>query len=77
MQAVEHSEAQGAEGVKELRGLQRICRLYGRMQCGDVMMVWDYANECALPEAEMRADKARWAASEKVKWGAVKRKGAR
>ena len=32
------------------------------------MMAWDYANECALPEKELRADKARWAASEKAKW---------
>ena len=54
--------------VRPLRGLERICKLYGRMKCGDVMMAWDYANECALPEKELRADKARWAASEKAKW---------
>ena len=38
------------------------------MKCGDTMMVWDYANDCAIPEKEMEADKARWAASEKAKW---------
>lgn len=53
---------------KPLSGLQRLCKLYGRMKCGDVMMVWDYANECAVPEKELKADKARWAASEKKKW---------
>lgn len=60
-----------------LRGLQRLCKLYGRMKCGDVMMAWDYANECAVPEAEMKADKERWAASERAKWMGKERKGAR
>lgn len=31
------------------------------------MMAWDYANECAVPEKKLRADRARWAASEKAK----------
>lgn len=54
--------------ARPLRGLEKVCKLYGRMKCGDVMMAWDYANECAIPEKELRADKARWAASEKAKW---------
>jgi hypothetical protein len=32
------------------------------------MMVWDYANDCAIPAKDMEADKARWAASEIAKW---------
>lgn len=32
------------------------------------MMAWDYAKEVAVPEAELKADKLRWAASEKAKW---------
>jgi hypothetical protein len=63
--------------MNELRGLQYICKLYGRMKCGNVMMAWDYANDCALPESELHADKARWAASEKAKWMNAERKGAR
>lgn len=58
--------------VRPLSGLQRICKLFGRMKCGDVMVAWDYANECAVPEKELRADKSRWAASEKAKWSNVK-----
>jgi hypothetical protein len=53
---------------RQLHGLEKICKQFGRMKCGDTMMVWDYANECAIPEKEMEADKARWCASEKAKW---------
>jgi len=41
------------------------------MKCGDTMMAWDYANDVALPEAELRKDKARWAASERAKYSAL------
>lgn len=54
-----------------LSGLQKLCKLYGRMKCGDTMMAWDYVNNVALPEAELRKDKARWAASERAKYGAL------
>ena len=61
--------AVGLHGVvRPLRGLERICKLYGRMKCGATMMVWDYANEVALPEKEMPAGSKRWAMSEKAKW---------
>ena len=53
---------------RHLTGLQRVCKAYGRMKCGDTMMAWDYANEIAIPEKELMADKARWAESEKAKW---------
>ena len=53
---------------QELRGLERLCKLYGRMKCGDVMMAWDYANDVALPEDELRADKERWNQSERTRW---------
>lgn len=53
--------------MKNLRGLQKICKMYGRMKCGDTMIVWDYANECAVEESVMKADKPRWAASERMK----------
>lgn len=54
--------------ARPLRGLERICKPYGRMKCGATMMVWDYANEVALPENEMPAGSKRWAMSEKAKW---------
>lgn len=54
--------------VRPLRGLEKLCKIYGRMKCGDVMMAWDYANEVAVPEKELLADKARWAESERAKF---------
>ena len=54
-----------------LSGLQKLCKLYGRMKCGDTMMAWDYVNDVALPESELRKDKARWAASERAKYGVL------
>ena len=54
-----------------LSGLQKLCRLYGRMKCGDTMMAWDYVNNVALPESELRKDKSRWAASERAKYGVL------
>ena len=52
---------------KRLSGLQKVCKMYGQMKCGDVMMVWDYVNDVAVPEKELRADKARWSASKRAK----------
>jgi hypothetical protein len=52
----------------KLHGLQKLCKLFGHMKMGEVVYVWDYVNEVALPEKELLADKARWAASEKLKW---------
>jgi len=53
--------------MSDLRGLQKICKVFGRMKCGDTMMVWDYVNECAVEEIVMKADKKRWADSERKK----------
>lgn len=53
---------------RRLRGLEKLCKIYGRIKCGEVVMTWDYANECAVPETELRANRARWIASEKAKW---------
>jgi hypothetical protein len=53
---------------REMTGLQKVCKLYGRIKLGEVMMAWDYANDCALPEAELKADKERWANSERVRY---------
>ena len=58
-----------SDTAKPLSGLQSICKLYGRMKCGDVMMVWDYANDVAVPESKMKCGSRRWRASEKAKHG--------
>lgn len=55
-----------------MTGLQRICKLYGRMKCGDTMMVWDYANDVAVPESEMEMGSDRWQISEKVRLGQLR-----
>lgn len=54
--------------ARPLRGLERVCKAYGRMKCGDVVMVWDYANDVAAPEKEMKPGSPRWCASENAKW---------
>jgi len=53
---------------KQLTGLQKVCKAYGAMQCGDIMMVWDYVNDEAVPENEMPPGSERWIESEKVRW---------
>tara|TARA_R110000868_G_scaffold121256_1_gene321693 strand:+ start:224 stop:412 length:189 start_codon:yes stop_codon:yes gene_type:complete len=58
---------------RELRGLEKVCKMFGRMQMGDTMMAWDYAKNEAVPEKELKADKARWAASEKAKYAQIKK----
>ncbi len=35
------------------------------------MMVWDYANECALQESEMKPGSERWEKSERAKWNLI------
>lgn len=54
--------------TRPLRGLEKVCKLYGRMKLGPVMMVWDYANEIAVNESAMTPGSERWSKSEKVKW---------
>lgn len=49
-----------------MTGLQRICKLYGRMKCGDVLWLWDYVQNKARPASEMT--KAEKMASEKARW---------
>lgn len=58
--------------TRRLRGLEKVCRMYGRMKCGDTMMVWDYAAEMAVPEADMKPGSVKWQASERAKHAAIK-----
>ena len=62
-------EAVGLQpGVRPLRGLEKICKLYGRMKCGGVVWVWNYYRNAAVQEYRMPVGSAEWEKSEKVKW---------
>jgi hypothetical protein len=52
-----------------MSGLQKLCKMYGRMQIQGVVYVWDYFDDKAVKESEMT--KERWKESEKIKWGLV------
>lgn len=51
-----------------LSGLQKICKMYGAMQCGDTLFVWDYAKDVAVPRDKMKVGSKRWKESEKARW---------
>ena len=56
-----------------MSGLARICKMYGSMvvQGNDgkkITLVWDYANDKAVPEAEMPLGSERHKASERAKY---------
>ncbi len=55
--------------AKQLRGLQKVCKLYGRMEIGGVMWCWDYANDVAVKEKNMKIGSDRWKKSEAAKYG--------
>jgi hypothetical protein len=42
------------------------------MKCGDTMMAWDYANDCAVKESVLKADKERWIKSEQARWNQLR-----
>jgi hypothetical protein len=54
---------------RELHGLEKICKLYGKMKCGDTMMVWDYHRDKAVPESEIKDGSKNWRLNEKAKYG--------
>jgi hypothetical protein len=52
-----------------MTGLQKLCKMYGRLKVDDVMWVWDYANDKPRLEKDMTPDEMK--ASEKAKWEAL------
>ena len=52
----------------QLTGWQKICRDFGHVKLGEVMMVWDWAIDSAIPESKMRFGSARWKKSERAKF---------
>ena len=63
--------------AKQLTGLQRVCKLHGRVKSGSTVLAWDYANDVAVPEKELHKDRARWAASERARFALREKKHAR
>lgn len=61
-----------------MAGLGKICKQFGgiRVRSHDgraVDWVWDYANDCAVKAEQMPEDSERWKASERAKFGALKK----
>lgn len=52
---------------RQLRGLEKVCKLYGQMRCGAVMWVWNYHRNVAVPEYRMPVGSPEWKRSEKAK----------
>ena len=53
---------------KKLRGLEKLCKLYGSIKAGSIVYVWDYAADEPVTEAEMKPGGERWMSSERAKW---------
>jgi hypothetical protein len=51
-----------------MAGLQKVLKLFGRMNVGGVMWVWDYAQNEAVKESEMPKGSERWKQSEAARW---------
>lgn len=58
-----------------MAGLQRICKMYGGMEINGKRFVWDYAENVAVPAAQMKPGSSRWKASEKARMEAMRRSG--
>jgi hypothetical protein len=53
--------------VANMGGLNRICKMYGRMLIDGKYWVWDYVRDEAVPEAEMTEEQLRASELERVK----------
>lgn len=51
-----------------MTGLARIAKMYGAITINGQKLVWDYANDEAVPEEEMPQGSKRHAESERAKW---------
>ena len=51
-----------------MSGLAKICKAYGSMKVGDVVWLYDYANDKPVREEEMPKGSDRWKDSERAKW---------
>ena len=51
---------------KKLTGLQKLCKMYGKVKFDGVVWVWDYHND--EPKLQSEMSKEDFALSEKAKW---------
>jgi len=51
---------------KKLTGLQKLCKMYGKVNFDGVVWVWDYHTD--EPKLESEMNKEDFARSEKAKW---------
>lgn len=49
----------------------KLCKAHGKLKINNIMYVWDYVDDKAIPESEMT--KERFAESEKIKWQSIKK----
>lgn len=57
--------------IKHLTGLQKLCKMYGKVKFDGVTWVWDYHND--EPKLESEMSKEDLALSEKAKWSRLKK----
>ena len=57
----------GVRNGRSLSGLQKVCKMFGRVVVQGKVHLWDYAREEAVPAAQMKKGSARRAASEKAR----------
>lgn len=56
-----------------MRGLEKVCKIYGRLKVGDVLWVWDYHRNKAVPDYKLKAGSNDWKLSEKAKWDGMRK----
>lgn len=59
--------------LRLMTGLNKICKALGKIKLGGTVWVWDYANNLAVKQGDMPEGSARWLASERVRWAAMRK----
>lgn len=50
-----------------MSGLAKLCKAHGSMEVNGVRWLWDYAENCAVPESDMPKGSVRRKASDRAK----------
>ena len=72
MHEISDKQPETCSARPRLAGLQRLCRLYGRLQAGETLWFWDYAQACPVRAEAMPPGSARHATSERARWVAIR-----
>lgn len=59
--------------MRKLRGLEKLCKLYGRIDIGGVLWVWDYHRNVAVPDYKLKSGSRAWKLSEKARFEAMRK----